>query len=104
MPWVGLQYVIVVFPDHTHSTIQSQTHQADMSTVKPVLSGHSKRPKNYFLDRFLLNAGQKYCRMLQGEHSAIPSTFIKLPFVKTFVLTFMSGRLRQVLLYIHSMD
>ena len=28
-----------------------------------------------------LNAGQKYCRMLQGEHSAILSTFIKLPFV-----------------------
>ena len=36
-----------------------------------------------------LNAGQKYCRMLQGEHSAILSTFIKLPFfIKTFVLTF----------------
>ena len=34
-----------------------------------------------------LNAGQKYCRMLQGEHSAILSTFIKLPFViKIFVL------------------
>ena len=34
-----------------------------------------------------LNAGQKYCRMLQGEHSAILSIFIKLPFViKIFVL------------------
>ena len=33
-------------------------------------------------------AGQKYCRMLQGEHSAILSTFIKLPFViKFFVLS-----------------
>ena len=31
----------------------------------------------------------KYCKMLQGEHSAILSTFIKLPFViKTFVLSF----------------
>ena len=29
----------------------------------------------------MLNAGQKYCRMLHGEHSAILSTFIKLPFV-----------------------
>ena len=29
----------------------------------------------------MLNAGQKYCRMLQGEHSVILSTFIKLPFV-----------------------
>ena len=35
-----------------------------------------------------LNAGQKYCRMLQGEHSAILLTFIKLPFsIKTFVLS-----------------
>ena len=37
----------------------------------------------------LKNAGQKYCRMLQREHSAILSTFIKLPVVnKTFVLSF----------------
>ena len=37
--------------------------------------------------------------MLQGEHSAILSTFIKLPFaIKIFV--FLSGRLRQVLLYL----
>ena len=28
-----------------------------------------------------VNAGQKYCRMLQWEHSAILSIFIKLPFV-----------------------
>ena len=34
-----------------------------------------------FQDRLLLNAGQKYCRMLQWEHFAILSTFIKLPFV-----------------------
>ena len=35
------------------------------STVKPVLSGHSKRrPKIGFQDRLLLNAGQKHCRML----------------------------------------
>ena len=59
------------------------------NTVKPVLSGHSKRrPKIGFQDRLLLNAGQKYCRMLQGEHSAILSTFIKLPFViNIFVLS-----------------
>ena len=37
-------------------------------------------------DQLSLNAGQKYCRMLQGEHSAILLTFIKLPFViKIFV-------------------
>ena len=34
------------------------------------------------------NVGQKYCRMLQGEHSAILFTLIKLPFViKIFVLS-----------------
>ena len=47
----------------------------------------SKRQKIGFQDQVLLNAGQKYCRMLQGEHSAILSTFIKLSFViKNFVL------------------
>ena len=36
------------------------------TTVKPVLSGHSKRrTKIGFQDRLSLNAGQKYCRMLQ---------------------------------------
>ena len=33
------------------------------------------------------DVGQKYCRMLQGEHSAILSTFTKLAFViEIFVL------------------
>ena len=41
--------------------------------------------------------------MLQGEHSAIFSTFIKLPFdIKIFVCLFLSGHLRQVLLYYQS--
>ena len=49
--------------------------------VKPPLS---KRPKIGFQDQLLLNAGQKYCRML----SAILATFIKLPVViKIFVLS-----------------
>ena len=48
----------------------------------------SKRPKIGFQDLLSLNAGQKYCRMLPLEHSAIPSTFIKLPFgKKIFVLS-----------------
>ena len=51
-------------------------------------------------DHLSLNAGQKYCRMLQGEHSAILLTCIKLTFViKIFVLSFLSGCLRHVLLY-----
>ena len=38
-----------------------------LCTVKPVLIGHSKRrPKIGFQDQLSLNAGQKYCRMLQG--------------------------------------
>ena len=48
----------------------------------------SRRSKIGFQDQLSLNAGQYYCRMLQGEHSAILPTFIKLPFViKTFVLS-----------------
>ena len=48
----------------------------------------SKRLKIGFQDQSSLNAGQKYCRVLRGEHSATLSTFIKLPFViKIFVLS-----------------
>ena len=58
----------------------------------------SKRPKIGFQDQLSLNAGQKYCRLPQ---SAMLLTFIKLPFViKIFVLSFLSGRFTQVLLYI----
>ena len=47
-----------------------------------------KKIKNWFQDKLSLNVGQNYCRMLHGEHSAILSTFIKLPFViKIFVLS-----------------
>ena len=46
----------------------------------------SKRHKIGFQDQLSLNAGQKYCRMLQP--SAIVSNFIKLPFfIKIFVLS-----------------
>ena len=47
-----------------------------------------KKQKIGFHDQLSLNAGKKYCRMLQGEHSAILSAFIKLPIViKFFVLS-----------------
>ena len=47
----------------------------------------AKRQKIGFKDQLSLNAGQRYCRMLQWEHSAILSTSIKLPFdIKIFVL------------------
>ena len=48
------------------------------------------KTENGFQDRLLLNAGQSiaYCRMFQREHSAIHSTFIKLPVViQTFILS-----------------
>ena len=47
-----------------------------------------KEDRNGFQDQLSLNAGQKYCRMIQGEHSAILLTIIKLPFViKIYVLS-----------------
>ena len=62
-------------------------------TVKPVLSSHSKRPKICFQDGISLNAGLL-------EHSAILSTFIKLPFVLVpLFCLFVSGRLRQNSMY-----
>ena len=73
-------------------------------TVKPVKNGPLKKKKKKkigFQDQLSLNAGQKYCRMLQGDHSAILSTFIKLPFViKIFILSIFEWPfLTQVLLY-----
>ena len=51
--------------------------------------------KIVFQDHLSLDAGQKYSRMLRGEHSAILPTFIKLPFVsKIFVLTIFEWPLK----------
>ena len=48
----------------------------------------SKMRKIGFQDQLSPNAGQKYCRMLPLEHSAILLAFIKPPFVmKIFVLS-----------------
>ena len=70
------------------NTLTTNKIERNTCTVNPVLIGHSQKEKNGFQDQLSLNAGQKYCRMLQGEHSAILSTFIKLPFViKIFVLS-----------------
>ena len=40
-----------------------------------------KEPNICFQYQLSLSAGQKYCRMHRGEHSAVLSTIIKLPFV-----------------------
>ena len=71
-------------PDQT-STVFLSISKYRKTCVKQALS---KRPQFGFQDQLSLNAGQKYCRMLQGEHSAILLTFIKLPFViKIFVMS-----------------
>ena len=59
--------------------------QNSKTSVKRPLS---RRPKIGFQVQLSLNAGQKYCRMLQVEHSAILLTFIKIRIViKIFVLS-----------------
>ena len=72
--------------------MQREERRYSKTCVKQLLL---KRPKIGFQDQLSLNAGQKYCRMLQGEHSAILSTFIKLAFV---IKLFLSGRFTQVFL------
>ena len=62
--------------------------QTNSKYIKTCLKWPFKSTKIGFKAQLSLNAGQKYCRMLQGEHSAILSTFIKLSFVnKIFVLS-----------------
>ena len=67
-----------------HTNVSYQSLLKGYTVKRPL----SKGPQIGFQDQLLLNAGQKYCRMLQWEHSAILLTFIKLPFViKIFVLS-----------------
>ena len=61
----------------------------------------SKRP-NFFQDKVSINAGQKYCRMLQREQSAIFLTFIKLTLsLRSLFCLFLSAIFTQILLYLH---
>ena len=65
----------------------------------------SKRPKIGFQDQLLLNAGQKFCRMLLLEHSAILLTFINLPIViKIFVCLFLSDCFTVDVVGAHQLD
>ena len=91
-----------VIPDLGSNCLQLQatSHLLEGNTVKPVLSGHSKRrPKIGFQDQLSLNAGQKYCRMLQQSILEYfrPLLSYHLSLRLLFCL-FLSGRLRQVLL------
>ena len=59
-----------------------------------------KKSKNGFQYQLSLNAGQKYCKMLQGVHSAIISTFIELLLViKIFILSSFEWPFKTGLLY-----
>ena len=75
------------------SSTTRHPQQTNDYTVKPVKKATLKKTENNgFQDQLSLNAGQKYRRMLQGEHSAILLTFIKLPIViKIFNGLFWSG-------------
>ena len=85
---LGKQWLFIIVPIPAMCLMTCYKKWA-WHTVKPVLSGHSKRrPKICFQYWLSLNAIQKYCRMLQREHSAILSNLINLPFsIKIFVLS-----------------
>ena len=77
-----------------------QSDGVHIITVKPVLSGHSKRRPNIgFEDRLSLNEGLKYCRMLPESilQDFRPSLSYHLS-LRLLFGPFLSGRLRQVLL------
>ena len=73
------------FPSVTICAFDILNLQYSKTCIKRPLS---KRQKIGFQYQLSLNTGRKYCRMLQGKHSAILSTIIKVPFViKIFVLS-----------------
>ena len=73
----------------------NQTNKRILTLVIDVKRTLSKRLKTRFQDQLSPNAGQKYCRMLQGEHSSILWTFIKLTFViKILDLSFFEHPLK----------
>ena len=89
LPMVSLLNMMQVGSQGFFSRFVGQsTHGAKNGGSFSEMMGPSIKPLKKE-DQLSLNAGQKYCRMLQGEHSAILSTYFKLPFViKIFVLSF----------------
>ena len=94
--WLTLNHLYlwlkIFYPESYFSLEQSSIPKIELlNSLSPFSKTYvkwplSKVPKIGFQDPLLLNAGQKYCRMLQGEHSAILMTFIRLPFViKIFI-------------------
>ena len=89
-----IMFWFVYFFTVSRKALFNETKQYSKTCLKRPLS---KRPKIGFQDQLSLNAVQKYCRMLEGEHIAecsnwriLLSTFIKVPFViKIFVLFYL---------------
>ena len=77
-------FLVIIINNHCH-ILKIKTRYSKTCVKQPL----SERPKIGFQDQLSLNAGQKYCRMLQGEHSAILLTFIKLPFVIKIYLCYV---------------
>ena len=84
--------LIRVYPSHP-------LDESRLTTVKKFLKRPlKKKTKIGFQYRFWLNVGQKSCRKLPLEHSAILLTFIKVPFVnKIFVLSIFESHIESEL-------
>ena len=68
-------------------------------TLKPVLSGHSKRTQKIgFQYRLSVNAGQKYCKMGSIIKYFPPSLSYHF-LLRLLICLFLCGHLRKVLLY-----
>ena len=86
------------FPSHNCiQQMNTGTHIIE-STVKPVKNGQSKKEKKGFQDQLSLNAGQKYCSILQYFRPSL-SYYLSL---RSLFCLFLSGRFTQVLLYIQN--
>ena len=81
--------IIVHYKEHTSKCINDRIYVIlDKYSNTCLKWSLSKRPQIGFEDKLWLNAGQKYCTMLRGQHSALLSTFIKLSIViKVFILS-----------------
>ena len=97
----GIRFLIFIYPLLSWG-LDNHSYIFDLITVKPVLRGHLKRrPKIGFQYWLSLNAGQKYCRMLQESNLQYFWSSLSYHFVfKALFCLFLSGRWRQVLLYI----
>ena len=77
--------------------------RTNLYTVKPAANPKEDK-KIGFQDQLSINAGHKYCRILQESILQYFLTFIKLPFVfKTFVLSIFEWTLRKgfTIVYLH---